>query len=82
MLNIRSAFTLLFNTNIIGLFLTEHYKSEFSKYASDTIPYNYANIFLEIISDLETTIDNLFDWFFYNNFKANPSKFYLYPFLT
>ena len=36
------------------------------------------NTFLEVISDLETTIDNLFDWFCYNNFKINLSKCHLF----
>ena len=34
---------------------------------------------MEAITDLETTIDNLFDWFCYNNFKVNPSKCHLLP---
>ena len=34
---------------------------------------------MEVISDLETTIDNLFDWFCCNNFKVNSSKCYLFP---
>ena len=36
------------------------------------------NTFLEVLSDLETTIDNLFDWFCCNNFKVNPSKCHLF----
>lgn len=32
---------------------------------------------MEAISDLKTTIDDLFDWFCYNKFKANPSKCHL-----
>ena len=52
---------LLFSINIIDLFLIEHYRSDFSNYADDTTPYNCGNTFLEVISDLETTIDNLFD---------------------
>ena len=69
---------LLFNVNIIDLFLIEHYRSDFSNYADDTTPYNCGNTFLEVISDLETTINNLFDWFCCNNFKVNPSKCYLF----
>ena len=73
---------LLFNINIIDLFLIEHYRSDFSNYADDTIPYNCGNTFLEVVSDLETTINNLFDWFCCNSFKVNPSKchFFLSPF--
>ena len=38
-------------------------------------PYNCGNTF---ISDLEKTIDYLFDWFCSNNFKVNPSKCHLF----
>ena len=69
---------LLFNVNIIDLFLIEHYRSDFSNYADDTTPYNCGNTFLEVISDLETTMNNLFDWFCCNNFKVNPSKCHLF----
>ena len=69
---------LLFNINTIDLFLIEHYRSDFSNYADDTNPYNWGNTFLEVISDLETTIDNLFNWFYCNNFKVNPSKCHLF----
>ena len=69
---------LLFNINIIDFFLIEHYRSGFSNYAYDTTPYNCENTFLEVISDLETTISNLFDWFCCNNFKVNPSKCHLF----
>ena len=69
---------LLFNINIIDLFLIEHYRSDFSSYADDTTPYNCGNTFLEVISDLETTIDNLFDWFCCNNFKVNSCKCHLF----
>ena len=33
---------------------------------------------MEATSNLETTIDNLFDWFCYNNFIANPSNCHLF----
>ena len=69
---------LLFNINKIDLFLMEQYKSDFSYYADDTTLYNCGNTFFEAISDLETTIDNLFDWFCYNNLKTNPSKCHLF----
>ena len=69
---------LLLNINIIDLFLIEHYRSDLSSYADDTTPYNCGNTFLEVISDLETAIDNLFDWFCCNNFKAISSKCHLF----
>ena len=55
---------LIFNKSIIDLFLIEW--------------YNCGNTFLEATSSLETTIDNLFDWFCFSNFKANPSKCHLF----
>ena len=69
---------LLFNVNLIDLFLAGHSKSDFSNYADDTTPYNCGSTFLETISDLEITLDNLFNWFCYNNFKANASKCHLF----
>ena len=69
--------SLLFNVNLIDFFLAEHYKLDFSNYADDTTPYNCRSTILETISDLEITLDNSFDWFCYNNFKANASKWHL-----
>ena len=37
--------SLLFNINIIDLFLIEQYRSDFLSYAYNTTPYNYGNIF-------------------------------------
>ena len=34
--------------------------------------------FLETTSNLKITLDNLFNWFCYNNFKANALKFNLF----
>ena len=56
----------------------EYYRSDFTNYADGTTPYNCGNTFSEVISGLETTTDNLFDWFCCNNFKANPSKCHLF----
>ena len=64
---------LLFNVNIpfprealwIGIF---------SNYTDDTTPHNCRSKFLETLSDLKITLDNLFNWFCYNNFKANVTK--------
>ena len=62
--------------------MIEHHRSDFSNYADDTTPYNYGNTILEVISELETAIDNLFDCFCSNNFNVNPSKcnLFLSPF--
>ena len=46
---------LLYNVDLIYLFLVEHYKSDFSCYADDTTAHNCWSTFLETISDLEIT---------------------------
>ena len=69
---------MLFNVNLIDLFLVEHYKSDFSNNADDTTPNNCGSTFFETTSDLETTLDNLFHWFYKNNLKANTSKCHLF----
>ena len=69
---------MLFNVNLIDLFLAEQYKSDFSNYADDSTPYNCRSTFSETISDLKITLHNLFNWFCYNNFKANASKCHLF----
>ena len=68
---------LLFNVNLINLFLAEGYKSDFSNYADDTTPYNCGSTFLETILDLGITLDNLFNLFCYNDLKAKASKCHL-----
>ena len=40
---------LLFNVNLIDLFLAEHYKSDISNYAGGTTPYNCGSTFFETI---------------------------------
>ena len=52
---------LLFNVNLVDLFLAEHYKSDFSNNANDTTPYKCKSTFLETISDLEITLNNLLE---------------------
>ena len=69
---------LLFNVNLIDLFLAEHYKSDFSNCTDDTTPYDCGSAFFETIPDLEITLDKLFNWSCYNNFKANTSKCHLF----
>ena len=39
---------LLFNVNLIDLFLAEHYKSDFSNYADDTLPITVGVHFLKL----------------------------------
>lgn len=69
---------LLFNINIINLFLIEQNKSDFSNHVDDATPYKCGNTVLEAISDLDTTTDKLFDWLCSKDFKANPSKCHLF----
>ena len=78
---IRNEFKIanIFNTFFVNIVpnlenSTEHYRSDLPNYVDDSILYNCENTFLEEISDLETTIENLFDWFCHNNFEVNPSK--------
>ena len=68
----------LFNVNLIDQFLAEHYKSDFSNYTDNTTPCNRGSIVFETISDLEITLDNLFNWFCYNKFKENVPKYHLF----
>ena len=53
-------------------------KIGFFNYADDTNTCNCKNTFVGAISDLETTIYKIFNWFCYNNFNVNPSKFHLF----
>ena len=62
---------LLFNVNLIDLFLAEHYKLEVSYYANNTTPYNCRKTFLETISDLKMTLENLLYCVCYKMFKPN-----------
>ena len=41
-------------------------------------PYKLNDTFLEAISYLDTTIDNLFDWLCSNSLKVTPSKCHLF----
>ena len=68
---------LLFNVNLINLLLADDYKSDFSNYSDDSSHYNCRSTFLETVSDLEITLDNLLNSFCYKNFKANTSKCHL-----
>ena len=64
---------LLFNMNLCDLFLSE-YSTELTNFADDTTPYESGKNYDEVIKKLEDTIEKLFNWFQFNNFKANASK--------
>ena len=68
---------LLFNLNIIDLFLTKHCRSDFLNHADYTTPHNCGSTFFEAISDLQTTLDNPFDRFSCKNFNVDPSRCHL-----
>ena len=64
---------LLFNMNLCDLFLSE-YSTELTNFADDTTPYESGKNYDEVIKKLEDTIEKLFNWFQFNDFKANASK--------
>ena len=45
-------------------------------FADDTTPYEYGKNYDEVISELEDTIEKLFNWFQCNSVKANTFKCY------
>ena len=68
---------LLFNIDLCDLFF-ENYSSDFSNYADDTTSYECGHSFNVVINNLEATTEKVFEWFSFNNFKANTSKFHLF----
>ena len=61
--------------------LFENCSSDFANFADDTIPYECDHSFNEVINNLETTTEKVFECFSFNNLKANTSKCYLFVFL-
>ena len=55
------------------MFLSEC-SCEFFNFADDITPYECGKNYDEVINKLEDTLEKLFNWFQYNNFKANASK--------
>ena len=72
---------LLFNIDICDLFFIDM-SSDIANYAHDTIPYKCAPSYDKLKENLELTIYKIFNWFKYNNFKANATKchFFLSPY--
>ena len=68
---------LLFNIDLCDLFF-ENYSSDFANFADDTTPYERGHSFNEAINNLETTTEKVFEWFSFNNLKANTSKCHLF----
>ena len=70
---------LLFNIDLCDLFF-ENYSSDFANFADDATPYECGHSFNEAINNLETTTEKIFEWFSFNNLKANTSKCHLFVF--
>ena len=64
---------MLFNIDLCDL-LFENCSSDFANFADDTTPYECGHSFNEVIDNLETTTEKVFEWFSFNNLKANISK--------
>ena len=68
---------LLFNIDLCDLFF-EDYSSDFANYADDTTPYECGPTLNEVMNNLEITTEKMFEWFSFNNLKANASKCHLF----
>ena len=66
---------LLFHINICDLVFV-HITCGIANYADNTTPYECDQHWDNLISNLELTVENIFNWFEYNNLKANGSKRY------
>ena len=64
---------LLFNIDPCDLFF-ENYSSYFANFANDTTLYECGHSFNEVINNLETTTEKVFERFSFSNLKANTSK--------
>ena len=72
---------LLFNIDMCDFFFIDM-SSDIANHANDTTPYEYAPYYDKLKGNLELTIYEIFNWFKYNNFKANATKchFFLSPY--
>ena len=64
---------MLLNTDIYDLFFVK-ITSDFANYTDDTTPHECDQHCDNLISNLELTVDKIFNWFVYNNLKVNASK--------
>ena len=71
---------MLLNTDIYDLFFV-NITSDIANYADDTTPQECDQHCDNLISNLELTVNKIFNWFVYNNLKVNVSKghFFLSP---
>ena len=63
----------LFNIDNCDLFFV-NITSDIANYADDTTPYECDQHCDNLISNLELTVSTIFNWFEYDNLKANASK--------
>ena len=72
---------LLFNIDICDLFFV-NITSDIANYADDTTPYECDQHCDNLINNMELTVEKIFNWFEFNNLKANASKchFFLSPY--
>ena len=69
---------LLINIDVCDLGFFENYSSDFANFADDTTPYECGHSFNKVINNIETTTEKVFEWFNFNNLKANTSKCHLF----
>ena len=63
----------LFNIDICDVFFVDM-SSDIANYGDDTTPYECAPYYDKLKENLELAIYKIFNWFKYNNFKANATK--------
>ena len=68
---------LLFNIDIYDLFFVS-ITSDIANYADDTTPYECDQHCDNLISNMELTVEKIFNWFEFNNLKANASASFSY----
>ena len=62
-----------FNIDLVDLFL-ECEDENIASYADDTTPYSCAQDISFVVSELQRTAKNIFDWCKNNHMRANPRK--------
>ena len=67
----------LFDIDICDLFFI-NITSDIANYADDTTPYQCDQHCNNLISNLELFGKKIFNWFEYNNLKANASKYHFF----
>ena len=68
---------LLFNIDICDLFFV-NITSDIANYADDTTPYECDQHCDNLINNMELTVEKIFNWFAFNNLKANASKYHFF----